>query len=338
LVTIALTHVEDPWNYGIAQLEGNGCIERFHEKPDKEKCFSDLASTGIYMVDPRAMDFVPEKISFDFAKDLFHLLHVKKRGSMFGYELEADNFWADVGQPEGFLKAMEWMLKRARRDVMIGDNVEITSSGIIGPTVIGNSVVVEENCTVGPHTVLFDDVYIARNSALENCFIGEQTITGENASIKGAIIGAHCELGNDVEVLNGKIWPYVTIPHSTTVDSTIKRYVSFNGGEKYEGNDENEDLLRTVPDEEAFYFNMRKGGKIVHTGFIAHSLKEFLEILDKIDLKAIEYHLREGCNDFAAWIRDVFRHNKLAEEVAEMQWWWPRKKLSSRILKRLSEG
>jgi hypothetical protein len=256
---------------------------------------------------------------------------------MFGYELEAGNFWADVGQPEGFLNAMEWMLKRARRDVIIGDNVEITSSGIIGPTVIGNSVVVEENCTIGPHTVLFDDVHIARNSNLEQCLIGEQTITGQNACIKDAIIGAHCELGNDVEVCSGKIWPYVTIPDSTTVDSAIKRYVCFNGGEKYEGNGENGVLLRTVLDEEAFYFNMRKGGKIVHTGFIAHSLKEFLEIFDKIDLKAIEYHLREGCNDFAAWIRDVFGHNKLAEEVAEVQWWWPRKKLISRILKRLSE-
>jgi len=337
LVTIALTHVEDPWNYGIAQLEGNGCIERFHEKPDKEECFSDLASTGIYVVDPKAMDFVPEKIPFDFAKDLFHLLHVKKKSSMFGYEIAADNFWADVGQPDGFLKAMEWMLKKARRDVIIGDNVEINSSGIIGPTVIGNSVVVEENCTVGPHTVLFDDVYIARNSNLEQCFIGERTVTGENTCIKGAIIGAHCELGNDVEVLNGKIWPYVSIPHSTTVDTTIKRFISFKEDGKGKGNGDSEDLLRTVSDEEAFYFNMRKGGKIVHTGFIAHSLKEFLEIFDKIDLKAIEYHIRAGCNDFAAWIRNVLGDEKLATEVASVHWWDPRRKLISKIRERISD-
>lgn len=338
LVTIALTHVDDPWNYGIAELEANGCIARFHEKPDKGECFSDLASTGIYVVDPKALRVVPDQIPFDFAKDLFHLLHLKQKGSMFGYELEANNFWADVGQPEGFLKAMEWMLKNAGRDVMIGDNVEITSSGIIGPTVIGNSVVVEENCTVGPLTVLFDDVYIARNSTLEQCFIGERTVTGENACIKDAIIGAHCELGNDVEVLNGRIWPCVTIPHSTTVDGTIKRYVCFNGEETSGEIRGNEHLLRTVPDEEAFYFNMRKGGKIVHTGLVAHSLKEFVEIFDKIDLKSIEYHLREGCNDFAAWIRDVFRDRELAEEVAEMHWWWPRKRLISKILKRMSEG
>lgn len=337
LVTIALTHVEDPWNYGIAQLEGNGCIERFHEKPDKGECFSDLVSTGIYVIEPKALDFVPEKIPFDFAKDLFPLLHLKRKGSMFGYEIGEENFWADVGLPEGYLKAMEWMLKKAKRDVVIGDNVEINSSGIRGPTVIGDSVVVEENCAVGPHAILFDDVYIARNSNLEQCFIGERTTTGENACIKGAIIGAHCELGNDVEVLNGKIWPYVTIPHRTTVDSTIKRFVTFNAGAKSEGTGEKEDLLRSVPDEEAFYFNMRTEGKIVHTGFVAHSLKEFVEIFDKINLKAIEYHLEEGCNDFAAWIRDVFRDKKLANEIADWQWWQKRGELISKILKRMSD-
>ena len=337
LVTIALTHVEDPWNYGIAQLEGNGCIERFHEKPDKGGCFSNLASTGIYVIDPKAMEFVPERIPFDFAKDLFHLLYMKKKGLMFGYELGADNFWADVGQPEGYLKAMAWMMKKAKRGVVMGENGEINGSGITGPTVIGDGVFVEENCSIGPNTVLFDDVYIGKNSNLEQCFIGEGTITGENACIKGAIIGAHCELGNDVEVLNGKIWPYITIPHSTTVDTTIKKFIRFNGDEKYEGNGENEDLLRTVSDEEAFYFNMRKGGKIVHTGSVAHNLKEFVEIFDKIDLKAIEYHLWEGCNDFAAWIHDVFRDEKLANEVAGMHWWDLRKKLISKVLTRISD-
>ncbi|MEA2074887.1 MAG: DUF5752 family protein [Euryarchaeota archaeon] len=337
LVTIALTHVEDPWNYGIAQLEGDGCIGRFHEKPDKEKCFSNLASTGIYVIDPKVLKFVPEGAYFDFAKDLFHLLHVKEKGKMFGYEIDADNFWADVGQPEGYMRAMEWMLKKAKRDVYIGENVEINGSGITGPAVIGYSVVLEENCSVGPNVVLFEDVYIGKNSSLEQCFIGEWTVIGENARIREAIIGANCELGKDVEVLNGKIWPFVTIPHRSTVDNTIKRFVRFNGDEKWEVKGETEDLLRTVSDEEAFYFNMRKGGKIAHTGFVAHNLKEFVEIFKKIDQRAIGFHLMDGYSDFAEWIRDVFEDEELASEVAGMQWWEPRKKLISKVQERISD-
>ncbi len=340
LVTIALTHVEDPWNYGIAQLEGDGCIGRFHEKPDKEKCFSNLASTGIYVIDQKVLKFVPEGAYFDFAKDLFHLLHVKAKGKMFGYEIDAASFWADVGQPEGYMKAMEWMLKKAKRDVVIGENVEINSSGITGPAVIGDSVVLEENCSIGHNSVLFDDVYIGKNSNLKQCFVGEHTITGENACIRESIIGANCELGNDVEVLKGNIWPCVYIPHRSTVDSDIKRFVKFDacgdGTGKERKRDENGNLLRTVSDEEAFYFNMRKGGKIVHTGLVARSLEMFVGMLKNVDRRSVEFHLRDGYNDFAAWIRDVIRDEELASEVAGIQW-WESSRLSDTIQECISE-
>jgi len=337
LVTIAVTRVEDPWNYGIVELEGDGRIGRFYEKPDKGKCFSNLASTGIYVVEPKALELVPDGVAFDFAKDLFPLLGNDK-SKMFGYEIEANNFWVDVGQPAGYMKAMEWMLKKANRDVFMGDNVEVNGSGITGPTVIGDNVTVEEGSSVGPNAVLFEDVYIGKNSNLEQCLIGEHTMAEENACIRNAIIGANCELGKDVEVLNGRVWPFVTIPHRSTVDTTIKRFVRFNGngnGRKAETGDG--DLLRTVSDEEAFYFNMRKGGKIVHTGFVAHSLEMFVDILRKVDKRSVNYHCGEGYNDFAAWIRDVFRDEELASAVAGMQWWEPRSKLIRLVQARISE-
>ncbi len=343
LVTIAVTRVEDPWNYGVAKLERDGCISRFHEKPDKGKCFSNLASTGIYVVEPKALEFVPDGVAFDFAKDLFHLLHAKSKGKgngkIYGYEIDEANFWVDVGQPDGYMKAMEWMLKKANRDVFIGDNVEINGSGITGPAVIGDSVVVEEGSSVGPNAVLFEDVYIGRNSRLEQCFIGERTLTEENAFIKDAIIGANCELGKDVEVLNGKIWPFVSIPHRSTVDNTIKRFVRFDGnGNGRQAGIESRNLLRTLSDEEAFYFNMRRGGKIVHTGFVAHSLEMFVDMLKKVDQRSIDYHLKEGYNDFAAWIRDVFRDEEFASEVAGLRWWEPRSILISLIQEHLDES
>jgi len=342
LVTIALAHVEDPWNYGIAQLEGDGCVSRFHEKPPKGKCFSNLANTGIYVVEPKAMEFVPDRVAFDFAKDLFHLIQAKGKGEgkIYGYDLNADKFWADVGQPDGYMKAMEWILKKAKRDVYIGENVEINGSGITGPTVIGDSVVLEENCSVGPNAVLFEDVHIGKNSNLTRCLICEHTLTGEKASIMDAIIGAQCELGNEVEVHRGTIWPFVSIPHRSAVEySTIKRFVRFgaNGnGEEGKG-DENENLLRTVSDEEAFYFNMRKGGKIVHTGLVARSLEMFVVMLKKVDRRSVEFHLIDGYNDFAAWIRDVFRDEELASEVMGIPWWKSRSGLISTIQERISE-
>ncbi len=64
-----------------------------------------------------------------------------------------------------------------------------------------------------------------------------------------------------------------------------------------------------------------------------------MDILRKVDKRSITYHCGdgEGYNDFAAWIRDVFRDEELASEVAGMQWWEPRSKLIRVIQERISE-
>jgi len=56
-----------------------------------------------------------------------------------------------------------------------------------------------------------------------------------------------------------------------------------------------------------------------------------------VDRRSVEFHLMDGYNDFAAWIRDVFMDEELASEVAGMQWWEQRKKLNSKIQERISE-
>ena len=342
LVTIALKEVNDPWHYGVALLDEQGCITRFHEKPPKTRCFSNLASTGIYVVDPKALAYVPEGIPFDFARDLFHLLHRKERGRLFGYTLKPGQFWADVGQPEGYLQATEWMLSREHRDILLGDNVELDPAGLRGPVVIGDGALIEEGCTIGPRTVLFEDVNIGRNSCLQQSLVGEGAMIGTAADIHEATIGPHCMLGNEVSVHNSMVWPFVVIPHHATVETTIKRFVRFaTHREAREGGARRSDLtrlFRTVSEEEAFYFNQVRDEKVVHTGYVARTIQELLEILTKVDQRSIEYHLGKIVrpletrpfvvyNDCASWIRNVFGEERLANAVAALEPRNPREEL-----------
>jgi mannose-1-phosphate guanylyltransferase/phosphomannomutase len=346
LVTIALQEVKDPWHYGVALLDGRGCITRFHEKPPKNRCFSNLASTGIYVVDPKAMAYVPEGIPFDFARDLFQLLHQKEQGRLFGYPLKPGQFWADVGQPEGYLQATEWMLSRGHRDILMGDNVELDAAGLTGPVVIGDGALIEEGCTIGPRTVLFEGVNIGRNSCLQQSLVGEGAMIGTAASIREATIGPHCMLGNEVNVHNSMVWPFVVIPHHATVDTTIKRFVRFTTHRGARGGGTRRSdltrLFRTVSEEEAFYFNLVRDGKVVHTGYVARTIQELLEILKKVDQRSIEYHLGRIVrpteytpfvlyNDFASWIRNVLGEEHLANAVAALDPGNPREELVSMI-------
>jgi mannose-1-phosphate guanylyltransferase len=71
LATIALRRVDDTSEFGVVEVDQEGNILGFQEKPIPEEAISTLANTGIYVLEPRALDYVPEDIFFDFAQDVF---------------------------------------------------------------------------------------------------------------------------------------------------------------------------------------------------------------------------------------------------------------------------
>ena len=71
LATLALMPVSDTSQYGVVRLDGDGNILAFQEKPDPEEAISILANTGIYILEPEALRYVPKDTFFDFANDLF---------------------------------------------------------------------------------------------------------------------------------------------------------------------------------------------------------------------------------------------------------------------------
>ncbi|MFW6122077.1 MAG: DUF5752 family protein, partial [Petrotogales bacterium] len=72
--------------------------------------------------------------------------------------------------------------------------------------------------------------------------------------------------------------------------------------------------MDTVPKEKAFYFFTSIGN---YTGKKAHSLKEFIEILQEIEYKSVEFHLYRG--DFQKWFREVININELADQIDKVK-------------------
>src|SRR5215203_5013073 len=61
-----------------------------------------LANTGIYIFEPRALDYIPEDTFFDFAEDVFPKL--LENGEQFvGYQ--KDFYWSDIGTLEAYRQA-----------------------------------------------------------------------------------------------------------------------------------------------------------------------------------------------------------------------------------------
>jgi hypothetical protein len=72
-------------------------------------------------------------------------------------------------------------------------------------------------------------------------------------------------------------------------------------------------ILKTVTDQEAFYFHEAVGKP---TGQIARSLSDFLEKAKSVKPESLMFHLQR--RDFQSWIEKILGDSKLARKLEEI--------------------
>jgi NDP-sugar pyrophosphorylase family protein len=73
-LSMTVYKVEDPTRAGIVQMDAEGRLLRFHEKPSRDEAFSNLANAGIFVFEPKILQFVPHDKYFDIGHDLIPTL------------------------------------------------------------------------------------------------------------------------------------------------------------------------------------------------------------------------------------------------------------------------
>ena len=99
LATIALTPVDDPSRFGVADLKGDR-IMKFVEKPKTH--ISNLINAGVYVLEPEVINYVPKGRAM-METDVFPKLAAE--GKLFGYPY--DGQWFDTGTHESYEKAIK---------------------------------------------------------------------------------------------------------------------------------------------------------------------------------------------------------------------------------------
>ncbi len=248
LATIILKSVENPLEYGVVITNEEGRILRFLEKPGWGEVFSDNVNTGIYILEPEVLDYIPDNTPFDFSKDLFPLL-LSKNSPLFGYK--ASGYWCDIGDLNQFLQANFDILYRKvnieipgreifpgifvkegtdispssyiRPPVYIGEFTRIIgNTQILGPVVLGDNVYVDNDSKI-QRTVIFNNTYIGKRTTIFSAIIGNRCNLKDFVRIEeGSIIGDNTILGNKVFINNNvKIWPNKIVESGSIVNSSI---------------------------------------------------------------------------------------------------------------------
>jgi len=218
-VTIALTEVSDPTQYGVVGLDGNGRIAKFKEKPKAEEAFSNLVNAGIYVLEPEVLEFVPPDQKFDFAKDLFPKLMSKGLGL---YGSKIDGVWMDIGQPHDLWKASMAIVTREgkplhRKDVtsegpVILDETARVEQGVTirGPCYVGPAVFLGKG-SIADNSCLYEGARLETNAIAEKSIILEGSTIGSGAHIVDSVVSRDCVIGDGARIVSSIIGEGMTV-------------------------------------------------------------------------------------------------------------------------------
>jgi mannose-1-phosphate guanylyltransferase len=218
LATIALVQVPDPSRYGAVELDRENRITRFVEKPEPGRAPSNLINAGIYVLDPKVRDYIPEGRKVSIEHEVFPRLAEEKK--LFGYE--AHSFWMDIGLPKDYLSANAELLKR-KAGIINATSAKIDSSAkIVEPTYIGANVTIEADSLIGPNTSISQDVQIGKGCKIENTILFQGAVIEDYTSIKNAIIGENALIERWVKIESGSlIGDYAHISDGVTITEDV---------------------------------------------------------------------------------------------------------------------
>ncbi len=248
LVTVGLTRVPDPLEFGIVITEEDGRIQRFLEKPTWGQVFSDTVNTGVYIMEPEVLAEVSAKESVDWSHDVFPKL-LQRGAPIFGWV--SDRYWEDVGTHESYLKAQADVLaRRVNVDIAgfeVSPGVWLAEGAVVDPdavltgpvcvgeyakieagahvreySVIGANVVIKEGAFIH-RAVVHNNVFVGQGATLRGCVVGKNTDVMRRARIEEtAVIGDECVIEPEAYISAGvKVYPFKTIEAGAVVNTSV---------------------------------------------------------------------------------------------------------------------
>ena len=190
--TIALQAVDDPSSFGVVTTDSHGRVEKFIEKPEQGSAPSNNINAGTYVLEPSAVEKIPEGRSVSVERETFPELAAS--GTL--YALPSNTYWLDTGTPEQFIQANLDMLNGKRKQVPRLPDAVIDPKSLITQSVIGSGSEIESGAIVDK-SVLLDRCHIGPDSAILGSVLSEDVHVGEGARLERCVIGQgeHIEAG-----------------------------------------------------------------------------------------------------------------------------------------------
>ena len=205
---LGIKKVDDPHNFGVAEIGDDGFIEHVIEKPAIPK--SNMALVGLYKIKETEVLF--ECLHQLFAQSITSLGEYNltdalecmiKRGAHFkSFKVK---HWFDCGKKETLLESNATLLKKSGGNIAI-KNEDFKDTIIIPPVSIATGCQIS-NSIIGPHVAIGANTTI-KHSIVRDSIIGSYTnlfevvidnsLIGSDASVKG--LSRSLNIGDNTEI------------------------------------------------------------------------------------------------------------------------------------------
>ena len=227
--TLYLTRVADPSQYGLVELEADGRIRSFVEKPPPGQATVDTVNAGVYALDREVVAAIPTGRAVSIERETFPAL--VEAGTLYARPDEA--YWIDTGTPAQYLQAQLDLINGRRPGAPAPGAVErdkgvwtlgaaVIDGSVQAPALIGDASFVEvrahvEGSIVGAGarvhdgarvrcSVLLPGSVVRRGAVVERSVVGELAVVGERARLlSGSVVAGRAAVAADAELEGVKV-------------------------------------------------------------------------------------------------------------------------------------
>jgi NDP-sugar pyrophosphorylase family protein len=215
-VTILLTRVDDPTQYGLVETGADGRIQRFREKPAPGEPFTtDTVNAGFYLLDAELLGRMPADRPVSIEREFFPAL-IADGVPCFGWCPPAP-YWRDIGSPAAYHAAQMDLLNgqvktpltppgRLMAGAWVAHGAALAPGArLVAPAVIGERVRVAPGAQVGPQAVVGPDAVIGPDASVEKAVLWARVEVGAGARLSACVVGSDSRIGAQAEVGSGVV-------------------------------------------------------------------------------------------------------------------------------------
>ena len=182
--TISLTPVDEPSQFGIVEIDADGRVLRFVEKPQPGETKSRFASAGTYVMEESTLALMPGTEKLSIERVTFPQL-VSEGGL---YAMATDDYWIDAGRPDTYVQANCVIATQLRNpsDAAVHADAVVAASAVVGDTVVSARANIGENARVN-NSVILSGAVIGSGAVVDRSIVMGNV--GSDARIVDCIVG-----------------------------------------------------------------------------------------------------------------------------------------------------